>query len=117
MSQMTIWITVTAFGSVLGTWSAIYVGKILPDRKAQEIAKDEHDEQASHLDAFLNGIEPIAGVTVGARPAAVRLESVETSMRKVADGQSLLERLMYEANGTAKSTLEKVNEILKHFAP
>ena len=83
-------------------------------RNNRSVRKTENQRQ-NDIAAFLDGIPPVPGVTDGAQSAAMRMAKVEYGLSEVAQGQSLLEKRMDEANGTGKRTEQMVREIRTHL--
>lgn len=122
------WLTILiALGTFVGGVGTIWGTMVLPERREherregerlrEESAREDAEarRRADHL-AFLDGVPEIDGVTDGAQSAPKRLKAVETAVRGVVKGQALLEKRMDEANGTAKRTEGKVDELLTHWA-
>lgn len=84
-------------------------------RKRRDAAAAEAQRQAE-VNAFLEGVAPVPGVTDGVLSAALRVKKVEDGLNKVADGQALLERRMDEANGTGRRTEKMVSQIMAHLS-
>jgi len=93
--------------TLVGVWGTV----IYPRSRERRKEKAVEEKKLSEQNAFLDGVPAVAGVTEGAKTAAVRLALVETGLRGVASGQALIEQRMDEANGTGKRTEQKVDKL------
>ena len=99
-----LWFPIEAVATVGATLTGVYVYLIRPDRQKKKERESMDEEAQRKRNQVIDGIEPVDGMTEGVPPMAVRLQCVETEMKNVVAGQSLLEKRMDEANGTGKRT-------------
>lgn len=96
--------------TALSTFAAVWGTIIYPRAKEKKKLEAEEEKKQAERDQDIDGLNTVSGEVVIPR-LAVRVKAVETEMRKVTAGQSLLEKRMDEANGTGRATRETVEEI------
>ena len=102
---------VTILAGLFSAGATAVFGVVRSNRSARRIETERQDNIA----AFLDGLPSVPGVTTGALSAAMRMSKVEQGLSDVAQGQSLLEKRMDEANGTGQRTEQMVREIRTHL--
>ena len=103
--------TLTLLAAIIGAIAASSLAQMY----RMKLARAEEKRRDTEIEAFLDGIPAIPGVTEGATPAPMRVMRLEKGLEAVAQGQSLLEKRMDEANGTGKRTEQMVREIRTHL--
>ena len=104
---------IVPFSTAGATATGLYVGVIRPRQKLHLQHEAERTERRRQAGAFLDGVEPIAGVTDGAPPAAVRLQAVERGLNANTSAITVMAKRMDEANGTTADILA----LVKTMAP
>jgi len=110
------WIAIGVIVSAILTWATIYGTIISPRRKEREELERERLERRRAVDNWIDGGKQLDGTVITGAPE--KLHDVELATREntrvllgVSAGQSLLEKRMDEANGTARRTEKSVTEI------
>lgn len=101
---------ITAVCSVAGTILVLWSTVIYPRTRERKKRDAEEAKKEAERIQDIDGLETASGVVVIPR-LAVRVGAVESEMKKVTAGQSLLEQRMDEANGTGRATRVAVEEI------
>jgi hypothetical protein len=101
--------------TALSTFAAVWGTIIYPRSKEKKATEAKNAKEQAERDEDVDGIVSASGEVVVPR-LTLRVKAVETEMKKVTAGQSLLEQRMDEANGTGKATRAAVEEIRNFMA-
>jgi hypothetical protein len=101
---------ITALCSVAGTFLVVWSTIIYPRSKEKKKNEEDAEKKEAERNQDIDGVEAVNGEVIVPR-LVTRVKAVETEMKKVTAGQSLLERRMDEANGTGRETRAEVAHI------
>ena len=98
------------FGTAGGGAASVYGLVVRPQTQRRKKREAEEEKKKLEREEDLDGIVSASGEVVTPR-LVTRVRAIESEMKKVSDGQSLLEQRMDEANGTGKRTEQKVDAL------